>query len=671
VPAYYASTVDDFLAASTDSVLALLVKGHTSEFSTLEAYQVEAWRDEITVLRQALSEVRHSLLSVSGWGVLLEFRIPRIGHRIDAVVLAHDVICVVEFKAGTTDQHSFAVRQVEDYALELADFHHPSYNRFIVPIVVSRGRTDGHKPLRADWVQEVRLAAPDHLGAVLTSASRLSGELRKVQIEYAGWNEGQYRPVPTIIEAATALYAGASVREITHSHSGLENLTRTTEFVLEAVAKAQNERAKFVCFITGIPGAGKTLAGLNLVHDPQIQRDGRPTPVFMSGNGPLVDILREALAVDSANRNNRSKRETRRQVKTFVQNIHHYVQDNLERDDSPPPHEQVIVFDEAQRAWSAERNQKKHSKRSDRWHVSEPEMVLRIMDRHPDWAVVVALVGGGQEIHRGEAGLAEWGKTLGTKFKHWRILASPEALDGGESVAGSVLFSGNLPKMQITREPLLHLKTCVRAHRAEALATWVNQVLSGDIHRAAKTAKTFDQFPIVITRNFDRAKAWLRANTRGKRRCGLVASSGAVRLRAYGIETSQAIREAYSYPLWFLADKDDVRSSYQLETVATEFEIQGLELDNVGLCWGGDLAWDPGSQLWLVSHFLGKRWVAVKSAHYRYAQTFNKYRVLLTRSRQGLIIWVPRGDPKDVTRSVAAMDRTVDCLVACGATLID
>lgn len=238
-------------------------------------------------------------------------------------------------------------------------------------------------------------------------------------------------------------------------------------------------------------------------------------------------------------------------------------------------------------------------------------------------------------------------------------------------MAGSVLFSSDSLKKRAAREPLLHLKTCVRARRAEALATWVNQVLSGDPQGARQTAKTFDQFPIVITRDFDRAKSWLRYNTRGTRRCGLVASSGAVRLRAYGIETSQAIREAYSYPLWFLADKDDVRSSHQLETVATEFEIQGLELDNVALCWGGDLTWDPVSRLWLVSYFSGKRWIAIKPSHYRHRQTFNKYRVLLTRARQGLIIWVPRGDPNDPTRSVAAMDQTTDYLVDCGATLID
>lgn len=671
MPAYYASTVDDFLASSADSVLASLVKGHTDEFSNLETYQVDAWRDEIRILRQTFSELCRSLPSASKWGVLLEFRIPRIGHRIDAVVLSHDVVCILEFKAGLTDQRSSAVRQVEDYALELADFHNPTHNKFVVPIVVSSGTTDDCTILRPDWVQDVRRAAPDELGRVLACAFQLCSKPQHEQINCFEWNQGLYRPVPSIIEAATALYSGASVREITHSHSGLENLTRTAEFVLQAVVKAQRERAKLICFVTGIPGAGKTLAGLNLVHDPQIHRDGRPASVFMSGNGPLVDILREALAVDNSRRTERPKKQTRRQVKTFIQNIHHFVRDNLERDDSDVPYEHVIVFDEAQRAWNAERNKKKNSKKGDTWHMPEPEMVLRIMDRHPDWAVVVALVGGGQEIHHGEAGLAEWGRTLGAKFKHWQVLASPEALDGGEAVAGSVLFPTDLPKMQITREPLLHLKTCVRAYRAEALATWVNRVLNGDAQGAAQTSKTFDQFPIVITRELDRARAWLRENTRGLRRCGLVASSGALRLRAYGLETSQAIREAYSYPHWFLAEKGDVRSSHQLETVATEFEIQGLELDNVGLCWGGDLIWDAAARSWVAAQFSGKRWRILKRSHYRNAQTFNKYRVLLTRARQGLIIWIPRGDPDDPTRSVSAMDETTEYLVQCGVTLID
>src|ERR1700682_1220975 len=237
-----------------------------------------------------------------------------------------------------------------------------------------------------------------------------------------------------------ALYAGMSVKAIPRSHSGAHSLTKTTDFVLRAITDAQRKNEKVVCFITGIPGAGKTLAGLNLVHNPEIHGRGRPASVFMSGNGPLVKVLREALALDCAGRTRRTKRATRSEVSTFIQNIHQFVKENLDRSEDQLPYEHAIVFDEAQRAWSAEKNHQKYRKRLDTWHISEPDMVLKIMDRHKDWAVVVALVGGGQEIHDGEAGLAEWGKTLQSKFPHWRVMASPEALDGSESGAGEPLF---------------------------------------------------------------------------------------------------------------------------------------------------------------------------------------------------------------------------------------
>src|SRR5262249_20006670 len=286
------------------------------------------------------------------------------------------------------------------------------------------------------------------------------------------WDEGVYEPVPTVIEAAMALYAGMSVREITRSHAGQENIGAVTDFLLQAITQAQARREKIICFITGIPGAGKTLAGLNLVHNRDIHGDGRPASVFMSGNGPLVEILREALALDCAQRTKTTRTRARSDVRTFVQNIHHFVKDNLERPDDQTPYEHAIVFDEAQRAWNAEQNRKKYKRRSSVWHISEPEMVLKVMDRHADWAAVIALVGGGQEIHDGEAGLAEWGKAL-TKYPKWRVLVSPEALAGGISVGGVSLFNGMSTKNEVFEESALHLNACIRSHQATDLAAWV------------------------------------------------------------------------------------------------------------------------------------------------------------------------------------------------------
>src|SRR5262249_5208670 len=307
---------------------------------------------------------------------------------------------------------------------------------------------------------------------------------------------------------------------------------------------------------------------------------------------------------------------------TFVQNIHHFVKDNLERPDTQRAYEHAIVFDEAQRAWNSEQNSKKYKNRSSVWHISEPEMVLKIMDRHLDWAAVIALVGGGQEIHDGEAGLGEWGKAL-SKYPDWKVLVSPEALKGGESVEGASLFAGETRTNAVHEERTLHLDVCRRSHQATELATWVNCVLRGDAASAAELSTKFDQFPVVLSRDLRQMKAWLLEHARGRRRCGLIASSGAARLRAYGLETSMAIREAYSYPHWFLAPRGDVRSSYQLEVVATEFEIQGLELDIAGLCWGGDFVWDRTWQRWQPLQFSGNRWKDVTET--RAIRIHNKY----------------------------------------------
>lgn len=665
MPAYYSRTVREFLEASASEVVGELTRGNARfGFPQLELAQSEAWDEEITVLRAQFSELCTALAAASEWGILLEFPIPRRQQRIDVVLLARDLVFILEFKSGISGASWSSGRQAEDYALDLSYFHAPSHQRIIIPILVAPGVQTQATKRTGSNVRSLARVAPHQLGSFLMATFTTESEGR-AQIALTEWDEGLYEPVPTVIEAAMALYSGMSVREITRSHAGVHNLSHTTEFVLAAIAQAQKNNQKLICFITGIPGAGKTLAGLNLVHDPDIHGDGRPASVFMSGNGPLVEILREALAVDYARRTAATKTRARSEVRTFVQNIHHFVKDNLERPEGQPPYEHAIVFDEAQRAWNAERNRKKYGKRSSSWHISEPEMVLKIMDRHKYWAVVIALVGGGQEIHEGEAGLAEWGKALQTKFPHWRVLASPEAIDGGESVAGAALFNSQPHSNHVIRESALHLDTCIRSHQARDLATWVNRVLEGHATQAAELSRKFDRFPVLLARDLKQMKEWLLENTRGERRCGLTASSGAARLRAHGIETSMAIREAYSYPHWFLALRGDVRSSYQLEVVATEFEIQGLELDFVGLCWGGDFIWDRLARRWRPFQFNGQKWKDVKSGH-RATRIQNKYRVLMTRAREGLVIWVPEGDESDPTRSVQAMNDTADYLLSCG-----
>ena len=666
MPAYYARRVGEFLRDSDTSILGALTQGNSeANFSKLEASAIEAWRDEFGLLRIELSALCTSVPGSEQWGLLLEFPIPRRQRRIDLVLLARDVVFVLEFKTGKADAN--ALRQVEDYALDLSDFHFPSRDVVLVPIVVSR---ETAAVAGACQFESARVKRP-----ITVEPSRLAEELKRQlllyakdseQIDLASWNEGAYHPVPSIVEAAMAIFSGMEVREIAHAHADAHNLTLTVDALFEAVRDAQRDGRKTICFVTGVPGSGKSLAGLRAVHDPRIKVQLGTDSNFLSGNAPLVKILREALTRDLVSREKTSKNSVRRKVETLIQNVHVFAKHYWEESPGSQPHEKIIVFDEAQRAWSAAKNEKKFGRA-----ISEPSMILRIMDRHPDWAVVVALVGGGQEIHDGEAGLSEWGSALVGEFRHWRVLVSPEALRGGASVAGSKLFEMARPAdLAIVERPVLHLKVSTRSYKAVAVTEWSNALLKGDVTLAGNILKSLAEFPVVVTRDLGVAKKWLAERTRGLARCGLVASSGAARLRAYGFETSTGFHRDYPYEYWFLNGCEDVRSSFQLEVVATEFEIQGLELDWVGLCWGGDLEWNPKCDMWHCRRFVGTHWRSVKiPSNQQYL--LNSYRVLLTRARQGMVIWVPRGERSDPTIAPGGLDSTTDALLRSGLKSLD
>lgn len=666
MPAFYSCTIREFLGTSTTEIVGeLTTKIADSGFRQLESAAVDSWTDEIETLKTQLSKFCNSRLEAPNWGILLEFLIPRRQMRIDVVLLAGRLILVLEFKSSGNARVASSARQVEDYALDLSYFHAPSRDRVIVPILVGPGLNTEEAAEKTANVRALRTVAPDRLGALIGSIADSEPSSRQNQIDLTEWNHGAYEPVPTIIEAAMALYAGMSVREITHSRAGIQDITKTTDFVVSSVVQARERSEKVICFVTGIPGAGKTLVGMNIAHHKDIYgSDGRAS-VFMSGNGPLVKILREALVRDFVSRNGGSRKAASNRV-SFVQNIHNFVRSYLDLPEINIPYEHAIVFDEAQRAWDAKQNRKKNPRKPATWHVSEPEMVLRIMDRHKDWAAIIALVGGGQEINEGEAGIAEWGNAL-KKYPGWKVLASPEALIGGESVAGASIFGNERPTNIIIEESALHLRVCNRSHQATELATWVNRVLSGDQAEARRLAGTFEQFPILLTRDLESARDWLRDAARGRRRSGLIASSGAARLRPYGLEISLGFRQTYPFQRWFLDEPEDIRSSFQLEVAASEFEIQGLELDFVGLCWGGDFIWGSEKQTWRSLQFTGKRWKDISNPE-RALRARNKYRVLMTRAREGLMIWVPKGDPTDATRDPLLMDETAQFLLSCGAT---
>jgi hypothetical protein len=415
----------------------------------------------------------------AGWTLLLEYTIPRRQKRLDAVVLAHELIFAVEFKTGDRTFTLGGQRQVEDYALDLRDFHAESHGRQIVPILVALRAPHAAHPYDAsgdDAVRSVAFANGETLGPVIQNAYDFLHSDASQPIDGAKWEEAPYRPVPTIIDATRAIFAGHDVRQIAESEAGATNLTQTSERLLSIVRESLANRWKTICVVTGVPGAGKTLAGLNVAHNAALHMSGDVNAVFLSGNGPLVKVVGAAIQRDARRRR---IEDARRASNAFIQNVHTFIRAEFPRE-GQPPNEHVIIFDEAQRAWDAAHNLRKNNQ-----EVSEPELLLSIADRH-DWAVVIALIGSGQEINTGEAGLNEWGRTLRNRFPHWRVAVSPHALAGGSSVSGNRLFEDGSPgSLNIFPEPALHLHVNIRSYRTDRLANWVEAVLSGRRSEAA------------------------------------------------------------------------------------------------------------------------------------------------------------------------------------------
>jgi hypothetical protein len=660
---FYRSNVAEFLALSDEQVLARLSiayanRGYTSQY----ADQTLTWERDLRSLRSSLEECAQNNPKATNWGLLLEFSIPRKEKRIDAVLLINDEVVIVEAKTG--DAFLQARRQLEEYALLLHYFHKASSERKIVPIVVSpeSGDTDMDAlnqyemfpQLATYWVNKVLTVSWVGLASVLCTVAE--GPTEQIDVEF--WDDSPYHPVPSIIEAAIALRSGLSIREIAHSEASEHEISVVRQTVQSYVDSAHSSGQHVICFLTGVPGSGKTLVGLSLAHSHENQANAI---YFMSGNGPLVKVLQYLFTQESRKRGTDAV-NARIEARTLIENVHvfarYHMDDNLRN-----PSNHAIIFDEAQRAWNRAQNKKKFNR-----DYSEPEMLLGIMERHQDWAAVVALVGGGQEINDGEAGLEEWGKALAQSSKQWVIYASPEVLEGGASTAGHRLFDDPEVKIEVRTNPELHLRTSNRSLRAEKLTVWVNHVLDGNATEAA-ALHIADRFPILLSRDLNETRAKLGEQGIGTTRYGLVGSSAAARLRAEGLEPNSTFHADYPWEQWYLAGETDLRSSFQCEVFATEFEIQGLELDWIGLCWGGDCVWNP-SQGWQLRKLLSgpnNRWVSIKNPEKRGFRK-NAYRDLLTRARQGLIIFVPKGDEADSTNSPEEFNATADFLLKCGVS---
>ena len=464
-----------------------------------------------------------------------------------------------------------------------------------------------------------------------------------------------------------ALYNGHSVSDISRSDASAINLSQTSDAISEIIRSSKEISHKSICFVTGVPGAGKTLVGLNIATR-HIDKSNDLYSVFLSGNGPLVAILREALARDKVRHEKEhgrriKKGEAMSEVKMFIQNVHHFRDDCL-IDSKKPPIEHVALFDEAQRAWNMEQtsNFMRRKKNKPNFNLSEPEFLISCLDRHSDWAVIVCLVGGGQEINTGEAGITEWIESLTRSFPYWDIYISSRLTDS-EYSAGEVLNKLGTRQNVLFKDEL-HLAVSMRSFRAENVSLLVKQLLDLNTFEARKTLDNVKgKYPIVITRDFAKAKQWLKEQARGSERYGIVVSSQAERLKPLAIDVKSPMDPIH----WFLDGKEDVRSSYYLEDVATEFDVQGLELDWACITWDADFRYSKmGWEHWA---FCGDRWNHIKKKE-RQSYLKNAYRVLLTRARQGMVIVVPDGNLEDVTRKREFYDPTFEYLKEIGFVII-
>ena len=648
--AYYDNTISGFLGTSDETILGRLMI--SDEFrTTIE--QKNSWRSEIEILKRQLRRVPDG-------SIIFEYTIPRIGDRIDVTCIINGIIFALEFKVNNTEYLPADEEQVVDYALDLKYFHEESEHRHVVPMLIATDAAPFGTTVTIfdDKILDTILCNKDNIAEKINAILRVIPQGESITTN--AWINSRYRPTPTIIEAAQALYQKHDVKEISRNDAGAENLEKTNAAINYVIEDCKTNHKKAICFITGVPGAGKTLAGLNIANT-RHQFEENDHAVFLSGNGPLVQVLQEALARDDAKRNSISKNKAKTKTKAFIQIVHRF------RDaavlSNEPPLEKVAIFDEAQRAWDMEQLTKfmAQKKGVPNFNKSEPESLIEFMNRHEDWATIVCLVGGGQEINTGEGGIVDWFNALRNHFPDWEIYLSDKMTDSeyvGESSIDALLGRS----YHII--PELHLSISMRSFRSEKQSAFVKALLDCNVDEArALYLELKDKYPIVLTRNLDTAKQWVRAKSRGSERYGMMATSAAERLRTRGIWAANEIKPVK----WFLDGKDDVDSSFYLEITATEFAVQGLEIDYGIVAWDGDVRYCDGA--FIYKRFTRNMWCNVnKEDRRRYMK--NAYRVLLTRSRQGMVIYVPEGNDNDVTTAPELYDGTFGYLKSIGIQII-
>lgn len=677
---FYENSFSGFLQQSDEEILGILSQNNNFN---LVLQQKDAWIDEIPIMKNVVKYFSEGRIA-------FEYSIPRLGKRADVVLVFHGIIFVLEFKVGENAYLLNDIEQVWDYALDLKNFHEASHDKIIVPILVAteaEERSYKYSPCNYDdRVYEPICSNKDSLYTIIKTI--VEENKNDYSDNLLDWANSRYSPTPTIIQAASALFNNHSVADITRTEASAENLLKTNKFIIDIIENAKKNREKAICFVTGVPGAGKTLIGLEVAIE---QFEKKDLAVYLSGNFPLVSVLTEALARDKQRKEELKTNKkykisvARRDVHSFIQIVHHYrdtflgkiklpiinalVEIDEEKtkkykNDGYAEVEHVAIFDEAQRAWTQEHLSSwlKKKKHINNFPYSEPEFLIWSLDQRPDWAVIICLVGGGQEINTGEAGIKEWIRSLNDRFPNWKIYISNQ-LTEKEYAEGKVknLLVNN---KNVIENSALHLAISMRSFRSEKLSNFVHELLDLNIQKAKDLFNEIKEaYPVVLTRSLENAKEWLHHNARGSERYGMIVSSRARRLKPLAIDVRQKPDTVH----WFLDDINDIRSSLFLEDAATEFDIQGLELDWACVIWDGDFRYSRTG--WKNYSFKSNKWQNINSEEHKMYQ-LNAYRVLLTRARQGMVIVVPEGNDKDETRKPEYYDPTYEYLKQLGLDII-
>lgn len=700
----YENSFAGFLCETELSIFGALCDNYHGEANTNSR---EAWKEEISVMQGVISRLQNK-----DGHIVFEYDIPRLGKRIDVVLLYKGIVFCIEFKVGESRILESNVDQVLDYALDLKNFHKFSQDKVIVPILV---------PVQYKGASSVVQKSPYDdkvVNPLITGKHGLFDVISAVLSIYPNespvdqnWIISPYAPTPTIIEAARSLYENHSVENITRHEADKVSTDRTIGYILKVIQDSKENKKKSICFVTGVPGAGKTLVGLDVAIKQTYQGQDVPVKdegaVYLSGNGPLVAVLTEALAQDNYKKSHEKREkkkltDSRREVSKSIQMIHRYRDNMLAKIENPvvdgilriDPHkavkqekagfgevEHVAIFDEAQRSWTHKRladylkrgGTYGNKLKVPNFPMSEAAFLIWSLDQREDWATIVCLVGGGQEINTGEAGIAEWIKAINEEYRHWTVYISPK-LTEAEYAEGKVneLLKDN-PNVIYSED--LHLGVSLRSYRAERLSAFVHSLLSFDGKAGTLYSEIKDKYPIVLTRDMAKAKKWLHEKVRGSERTGVLVTKEAARYKPLAIHILASGDENAVH--WFLDDKTDTRSSNYLEDAATEIQVQGLELDYTCLLWDADVRYENGQ--WRFYTFNGNtKWIELKgdseSKQDRIKYMLNAYRVLLTRARVGMVICVPEGNSnktasgfwEDSTRLPEYYDGTYEYLKSLG-----